>query len=359
MLRLLFISLLITGCYISEELPADQDIWEYDLPKNRQFDQSNLLQLNSRIQQQEFGAIEGLTIIRDNHLVFENYYITEANRQYKRNIGRTGMIITLAALGVAVDQRLIAVEDSIYSYLPEYAAIFQSDPRKRNIRVIDVLTHRTGLSWNETIERDPTQNNLSQMKASDDWVAYVLSQTLVGVGFYSLNTANGVLLAKILESATGVDFNTFVQNQILQPLKIEDTVLEQDAQGNFNGGDGYNLSLLDYAKIGFLFLNEGIWKDRTLVNANFVKDCLTRQHQFSSTLVNNSIGYFWTFFADDLQNIGVDDTNIAYFLGEQGQAIFIVPEEKIVVAILSGNPFGTNFLPINLFFEITRATTPI
>ena len=90
-----------------------------------------------------------------------------------------------------------------------------------------------------------------------------------------------------------------------------------------------------------------------------MKDALTRQHQFSSTQINNSIGYFWTFFGEDLQNLGVAHENIAFFIGEVGQAVFIVPEEKMIVTILSDNQIGFNSQPISLFFEITRATTSL
>lgn len=361
MKKFLFILILFSSCYVSDDLRPDQDIWEYDLPKNHRFDQNLLLLINSRLREQDesFGSIEGLTIIKDNKLIFENYYLNEANRQYVKNVGRTGMVITLAALGIAIDQRLLSVEDSIFRHLPEYSAVFQSDPDKKNIRILDLLTHRTGLEWNENIERDPTKNNFFQMKLSNDWIEFALSQTLVGVGFYSYSTANGVILAKILENVTEIDFNTFVQEEIFKPLNISHASIDQDAQGNFNGGDGYNLMLLDYAKIGYLYLNEGIWKGRTLVNTNFMKDALTRQHQFSTTQINNSVGYFWTFFGEDLQNLGVEHRNVAFFIGQQGQSIFIVPEEDMIIAILSDNPFGFNFQPINLFFEITRATTPI
>ena len=116
-------------------------------------------------------------------------------------------------------------------------------------------------------------------------------------------------------------------------------------------------ALSAFAKVGFLYLQDGVWKGRTLVNSNFIKDALSRQYQFSTSQINNSVGYFYTFFGAELQTLGVDPRNVVFFIGEQGQSIFIAPDEEIVVAILSDNPFGFNFQPLNLFFEITRATT--
>jgi len=194
---------------VSEELPPDQDVWDYDLPKNQQLNQESLSFIDNRIKDQDiaFGTVEGLVIIRNDQLVFENYYTRGSNRFSQKNIGSMGLMITMAALGIAIDQRLLSVDDSIYHYLPEYSSIFQDDPSKKAIKIMDILTHQTGLSWNESIERNPAEDDLEIMKSQDDWVRYVLSKTLVGIGFYSFNTANGVLLAKIIENAAGVDFN--------------------------------------------------------------------------------------------------------------------------------------------------------
>ncbi len=358
MKKLGIILLITTSCYISEELPPDQNIWEYDLPQNQQLDQELLLDIDSRIRFQDgdFGAVQALAIVRNNTLVFENYYSNELGRFSQQNIGRAGLSITLAALGVAIDQRLISVEDSIYRYLPEYTSIFQADPSKRAIKVKDVLMHRTGISWNETIERNPSLNDLFLMKSQDDWLQYYLSRPLAGVGIYTLSTANGVLMAKIIQNATSRDFNEFLTDQLFEPLEINHNSIETDDVGNYNGGDGYRISLLDFSKIGFLFLNEGFWQGRTVLSNNFVDEALSRQHQFSQSSFTNSIGYFWNFFGENIQgNLGTDYSTISFLLGEFGQSIFIVPEENMIVTIHSNNSIGFNFQSFNLFLEITRS----
>lgn len=360
------ILLFLCSCYLIEDLPPDQDIWEYDLPLNQGFVQDNLLLLNSRLNDDEFQFIEGLSIVKNDHLIFENYYAKNVDRFYSKNLGRTGLIVTLAALGIAIDTRHLSVEDSIYKFLPEYENIFDADPRKRGIRIRDVLTHKTGLAWNESIEPlyefandtfvENPDNNLIQMKRSPDWVSYVLSKPEVGVGFYSYNTANGVLLAKIIENATGQDFNSYIQAELFKPMEINHHTIRTDDAGNANGGDGYSLSLLDLTKIGYLYLNEGIWKGRTLLNSNFVKDAFTRQANISQSGFQNSIGYFWTFFGESYQNVlGTDYHSIVFLFGELGQTLFIVPEEKMVVTILSDNYFSFRFQSVNLFGEITRS----
>ena len=353
--RLWILCLILSSCYISEELPPDQDAWEYDLPSNQQLNQEALLNLNTRVRTQEFGFIEGLTIIRNDHLVYENYYSPETGRNSPQNLGRAGLMITLAALGVAIDERAIAIEDSIYLFLPEYAGIFQEDPTKLGITVEDVLTHRTGLSWNENIERDPGDNDFFIMKQTSDWVGYLLSRTQVGVGFYSYNTANGILLAKMVENATGIDFGTYVKERLLDPMKVNLLEIEQDPNGNYNGGDGFNLTLVDFTKVAYLYLNEGFWQGRTLVNSNFAQSSFERQHQFSQSSVFNSIGYFWNFFGEGFQvSLGTDYESIVFFVDQRGQSIFIAPEEGMIVSVQSDILFGSGFELFTLFSQITQ-----
>ncbi|MEM6644267.1 MAG: serine hydrolase, partial [Bacteroidota bacterium] len=288
-----------------------------------------------------------------------------ASRQSARFIGKAGLLVTLAAVGIAVDERLFSVEDSIYQYLPEFRAFFDDEPSKKNIRIRDLLTHRSGLSWNEIVplwvvengEIVPNQRNtLVQMRASDDWVSFTLERRLTNIGRYQFCTANGVLLAKILENASGVTFEKYIQERLFAPLEIIHPPIGQDQAGNSNGGDGYILSLLDLTKIGFLFLKRGVWKGRTLVNNNFAKDAMSRDFQFSQSATENSIGYFFTFFGSGIQPLlNIPYSEIVFFVSEDGSALFIAPEEDMVASIFSENPFGFNFpAGYSLFAEITR-----
>lgn len=361
-----FILLICSSCYLADDVPPDQEVWDYDLPKNQGLDQEILLTLNTRIEEQEFGSIDGLIIIKNDQLVFENYYNGSSERLSTASIGSLGTTITLAALGAAIDQRLLAVEDSIFQYLPEYSEIFEQDPDKRAITIEDVMTHRTGLSWNEGVENLFTfvngelvanpDSNLNQMKLEEDWVVFLLSRTNVGLGFSSYCTANGLLLAKIIENATGRDYAAYLNEQLFEPLAITNFALEQDPQGNYNGGDGYTLSLLDLTKISYLYLNEGLWENRVLSNTNFIRDAISPQYEFSQSSFGSSIGYFWNFINDNFEGLfNVDIENIYFLVGDFGESICILPDEEMVIVFQSDVSFGVSSQPLNLIIEITRA----
>lgn len=346
--------LLCMGCYLGEELQPDQTIWPYDVPGAHQLIQESLIDIDNSISAKNFQTIEGLIIIKDDHLVFENYYANGASRDYLKNIGSSGLSITHAAVGIALDQRIINLDDPIAMYLPSYNYVFVDDPVKADITIRHLLSHRSGISWNESILGyfDP-QNDLNQMKASDDWVRFVLTQPLEsppGLRF-SFNTAGGLLLAKIIEHAANQSYQDYLEENLFQPLTIEEYVIVQDPMGSFNGGDGYQLSLIDWTKLSYLYLKNGLWNGRRVLDPDFIETSTLPLYEISS---NEKLGLLWSLFGDHFQNrLGIDHHNIYYMLGELGQSVFIIPSENMIVSILADNFFNFNNLSVNLFSEIT------
>ena len=189
------------------------------------------------------------------------------------------------------------------------------------------------------------------MKQSNDWVAFVLNRTKLQGSQYIFNTADGVLLAKIIENASKMDYKQFLEENLNNLLAINTLEVEQDPSGNYNGGDGYSVSLLDWTKLANLFLQEGIVEGRKVIDPNFVTESTTSQFQISNS---QEIGYLWNLYGDDFQNVfGVDHNEVYSMIGGLGQSVFVVPSENLVIAILADNFFGFNNLSLNLFADIS------
>lgn len=363
--KLLFTSLLFSSCYLSEELPPDQTIWEYDVPSSVGLDQEALLFLNFRIKEIEFQQIRGLVIIKNDKLVFENYY-TGDNRESINSLQGASMPFSVAAIGVAVDKGLLSLDDKIEVHLPEYADVFASDNNKTFITIGHLLLNKSGISWNEGIfelvggfTKDGDiipnpQNDINKMKESEDWVRYVLEKPMeapAGLRF-SINSGSGVVIAKIIENVSGQSFHDFLSINILNPLTISSVTLTEDSFGVSNGGDGISISLLDWAKFGYFMLEEGIWQGRRVLDPNFVTDAVGFQ-----TSVDNQYtsGYIWRQFGDAFQDrLGIDHNDIYFIPGEFGQHMYVIPSEKMVVVVDAENYFsGFGNPSLNLLAEIT------
>lgn len=360
---LVFLSLLLGSCYIGDEVPPDQELWEYDLPENNSLNQPYLLGINESVEAENYQIIEGIIIIKNDKLVFENYYFNDAGRYKTKNIGSAGLSFALAAIGVAEDQGLLAVDDNIAMYLPEYETQFNEDPQKAQITIYNLLTNSSGIAWNESISPYSPDNDLNLMKSSNDWIGFILDQpSEAPPGFrYSFNTANGVILAKIIENTSGQDYLQFLKENILDPLTITTLSIERGPNGEYNGGDGYSITLLDWVKLGYLFLNEGIWEGRRIIDPNFIGEATSVQDNIQSSrsfgMNYENIGYLFGLFGEpSINRFGVDHTDIFYSYGRLGQSLYMVPSENMVVGILADNYFSFNILSLNLLAEITFTT---
>jgi len=358
--------LALTSCYISDDVIPDQTIWEYGRPGLEGLSEDDLLDINTRIQINDYADIEGLVIIRNDQIIFENYYNrrdslggvfqipTLSNRNLSNNLGGASLTFALTAIGVAEDKRLLDLDDAIIDYLPGYNDIFQADNNKSAITIRHLLEHKSGLSWDTSIQPFSFQNDLNEMKASSDWVRFILEQAMeapAGLRF-NLNTASGVLLAKVIENVSGQDFETFLKENVLDPLTINTLFIETDPSGNYNAGDGISVSLLDWTKLGYLFINEGIWQGRRVLDSSFVVDATSLQTEISGLY---SLGYVWWQFGVNFdQTFGVDHEEIYFIPGEFGQHMYIVPSENMIVSIFAENIFFGFLNPsLTLFTEIT------
>ena len=348
----------LSACFVGEEVPPDQTIWDYGRPKDFAVSEDSLLSINSRLRfsQQEFEFLTGLIVIKNNHLIFENYY-QATNRNSVTNLSQAGLTFSLAAIGVAADKGLISIDDPIADFLPEYSAIFQADPDKQGITIAHLLTHRSGLSWNEGIfPAISPQSDVSIMKTSDDWVRFILEKEQgppPGL-FYNLNSASGAILAKVVENASGQDYLAFLEENLLNPLTINSLTIERDSQGNYNSGNGISISLLDWTKLAYLILNEGIWEGRKIIDPNFIKDATSIQREVNGDF---GVGYYWQLFGENYENrFGIDSREVFFIQGELGQHLYIIPSENMIVSIFAENFFfGFDNPSLNLFEEITYA----
>ena len=78
----------------------------------------------------------------------------------------------------------------------------------------------------------------------------------------------------------------------------------------------------DMAKIGHLYLNEGLWDGEQVVSAEWVK--ASKREHISATL-QDGYGYQWW----------IADSGTYMALGYAGQFIFVIPDKDVVVVFVS------------------------
>jgi CubicO group peptidase (beta-lactamase class C family) len=127
------------------------------------------------------------------------------------------------------------------------------------------------------------------------------------------------LLSAIIQKQTGMNTRDFAQGELFEPLGIRDAVWSTDSTGIPIGGWGLQLTPREMAKLGYLYLNGGVWDGRRIVSAEWVKTA-TQKH--TGTDSDLGYGYQWWTYPRWGAYAG---------LGRYGQTIFVIPDLSLIV----------------------------
>ncbi len=292
--------------------------WQHDTLENHNINVSAISSIHNTI---DSYPINAEVIVKDGVIVDE-YYKNGYDPNSVFTLQSTSKSITSALIGIAIDKGYIeSVNVPISNYFPQ---ILESGSEyKSQITIWNLLTHTTGLDASDT-------ENWDEWLASDNWVDYVLERPATsrpGTVFRYF-TGNTHLLSAIIQQATGKTAYEFGEEYLFGPLDIESAQCSTDPQGISDGGNGFALNIYDMARIGELYLNNGIWNGKRIISEQWIKDSTTLQFDRSSGSAD--YGYQWW-----VRTFG-DNNYPAYFAqGHYGQYIFVVPDLNLVVAITS------------------------
>ncbi|KAJ5093217.1 hypothetical protein N7456_009078 [Penicillium angulare] len=145
-------------------------------------------------------------------------------------IGSCSKMITVAALGILVEEGKLSWDDTIQSHLPTFNPVEDPDIAQ-HATLFDAARHSTGLASANTIFTGP---NGTFSNTAHDHIAMLNglpTSNSSGQRFrswwYYNNAAFGVL-AQIIETVSDLKFFEFVQNRILEALKLHQTTVSGD-----------------------------------------------------------------------------------------------------------------------------------
>ena len=183
----------------------------------------------------------------------------------------------------------------------------------------------------------PGEKEHNEMFTSEDWVQFVLDLPMAkGPGQeYAYCSGNSHLLSAILTKATGTSMLDFAQKHLFTPLGINEVIWPADPQGITRGWGDLHLHPRDLAKIGYLFLNNGLWEGKQLVNAAWVEKS-TRAQVDGAVKTNTFVrpdrdyGYAWHLVSEG------PFSGMYYAAGRGGQSLTVLPDANIVTVITGG-----------------------
>ncbi len=274
----------------------------------------------------DYPSLRALVVARGDCVAFE-YYRQGVSAKTRSPIYSVTKSLLSILIGIAIDSGRLRLDQTLGDILPEATAI-SADPMARNITVRDLLTMTSGF--------DTGREGMGVVQRGAHWRGMIERPLRSPPGTrFAYDGASVNVLSVVLTKAVRQDSARFAQRSLFGPLQIEGVTWSEDAEGHLIGDSGLRLSARDMAKIGLLYLREGLWRDRRIVSATYVRDSTTR-HNAGGAPVDADYGYLWW--------IGpIKGGDPAFFAaGQDGQLILVVRDRDLVVSISAeGLPGGS------------------
>lgn len=315
---LLFSSCLKDNAFKSEysgfEPASIGDSWIISSPEEEYIDRVKLEEAFRLLySDQRFLMARSMIIIRNGKLIAEAYPHNLSDRDNYANIQSCTKTFTSIMMGIAIQNGVdISIDDTLHNIYPD---LFDDDIRKHTITIKDALTMQTGLEFSND------KNTLQLYQTESNSTKFVLSFPFMQAPGTLMNYNDGAphLVSKAIEVKTGMALGEYAREKLFEPLNITDWKWEKAKDGTTFGAFSLYLKPRDFAKIGQLILQNGIWLDKQIINSNYLSDAIS--HHVTSSGGNPYGFYFW-----------IDKKNQGYYAhGHGGQILLVVPSKNLVM----------------------------
>jgi CubicO group peptidase (beta-lactamase class C family) len=160
---------------------------------------------------------------------------------------------------------------------------------------------------------------------------------------FGYTNAGPQLLSGVLSQVTGNEPIEFADRTLFKPLGIAKRLWGRDPQGNLIGAAHLSLRPQDTAKLGCLYLHQGVWKNEQIIPSGFIRSS-TQQQKSGGLPEAESYGYMWW--------VSSVAGHPAYFVGGYGgQYLYVVADLDLVIVIssLSDRAHGENRILVEDF----------
>lgn len=277
---------------------------------------------------------EGLLVIHMDTIIYESYHLgLEQDETHISWSMSKSFISTL--MGMAVDKGLLTVQDTILKFLPEF-----KDTGYAGTTVENLLQMSSGVAFNEDYGDYHSDINrfgrTFAMGTSFKKFAMSLKNEKTPGSYCHYVSIDTQVLGLLLAKVTGKSLTVLLHEWIWEPLGMEtEAQWIIDDEGSELGLGGMNASLRDYAKLGLLYLNDGVWQGKQILSKEWIEKATTphaphlmpNQTEKSSHLYG--YGYQWwtpQFPKNDFFATGIYD-----------QFVYVNREKDLVIAKLSAD----------------------
>ena len=225
--------------------------------------------------------------------------------------------VTGMAIGLLVYDGKIKLDDKIEDIFGKRGPLQYLFSNGLTVR--HLLTMSSGVEFNE-----------AGAVFTNDWRKQFLeSQTKFTPGsMFEYNSMNSYMLSAIVTEVTGESMFDYLKPRLFDPLGIKRVFWESCPSNITKGGWGLYLRMEDMAKLGMLYLNNGIYEGKQILPVEWVKEATTTQI-VTGEVTSPGYGFqLWT----TSSRLGSYTFN-----GMLGQNVYIFPDINMVIVTNAGN----------------------
>lgn len=278
----------------------------------------------------QFGGLHDFMLLRHGCAVAEGAW-SPYRMQDPHMLYSLSKSFTSTAVGLAVTEGRLSVDDSVLSFFPNDAPA-EVSPNLAAMRVRHLLSMSSGHS-KDALDR-----------GQENWARGFLAQPVEhppGTHFVYNNGAT-YMLSAIVQRLTGETLRQYLEPRLFAPLGIDGPSWDTCPGGINVGASGLSVKIEDIARFGQLYLQKGLWNGARILPEAWIDEATSR-HVSNGTEPDSDWqqGYGYQFWRGRHGAYRGD--------GAFGQFCIVMPAQDVVVAITSGA--GNMQALLNLVWE--------
>ena len=283
-------------------------------PRDQGVDAAGVTGLVDALEHAADVEMHSLVVVRHGHVVAEGWWAPYSSDRLHL-IYSLSKSFTSAALGLAVAEGLVDLDDPLTRHLPELGGDdVAHDPSLRHLATM-ASGHRRD-TWDEVAAADPAEPLRAFLRLPADGEP--------GTTF-AYNQPCTYAVAAAVQRRAGSTLTEYLRPRLLDPLGIGEVLWDQHPRGRDLGFTGLHARTEDVARLGLLHLQQGRWDGRQLLPAQWVAAATAPQVSTAGEANRDwAQGYGYQFWAARHGYRGD---------GAFGQLCVVLPEHDAVVAV--------------------------
>ncbi|NUM32299.1 MAG: serine hydrolase [Bacteroidetes bacterium] len=276
---------------------------------------------NERKEIEKYQTLSFL-VVKNNKIIYEEYWQGYSSSSNTNSWSMAKSILSILTGAAIKEDKIKSVEQNVSDFLPEYNGT--------GLKIKHLLTMSSGINFKEQYKNP--YGYTAKALYGNDLVKLNKKYKVNNIPgkYFSYLSGNSQLLSFVLQKATGKTVSQYASEKLWKKIGAEHPAywsLDHKG-GNEKGFCCFHSNARDFAKIGQLMLQHGIWGNDTILPTQYYNQSIALAPTMQlDGKPNDLYGYQWWI----IKYKGLD---IFYARGIDGQYIIDIPSKNMVVVRL-------------------------